>query len=295
MRRLIFIVLAVGALIGIGVAAYFLKPINGPERHLDLEADVARGNYVLRIGGCVACHTDPKNPAAFLAGGAALKTPFGAFVPPNITSDNDAGIGAWTVEDFSRALSVGEGPGGKHYYPAFPFDSYTMMSDQDVVDLYAALMATEPVGAKAPDHSIGFPFNIRLAMLGWKNMFFAPKRFEPNPEKSELWNRGAYLATGPAHCGACHTPRNLLGATDASQQFKGSCGGPGGSFVPAIDPASLKAADWDEATLKDALTGGFTPDFDTLGGAMGEVVNESLTHWTDEDLTALTTYLLEGE
>lgn len=295
MRRIFKIVLAIGVLTGLGAAVYFFKPVNGPERDLSPEADVTRGNYVMRVGGCVACHTDLKNEGAFLAGGAALETPFGAFVPPNITSDKDAGIGAWTLEEFSRAMSVGEGPGSTHYYPAFPFDNYTLMNDQDIVDLYAALMVTDAVAEKAPDHNVGFPFNIRLAMLGWKNMFFTPKRFEPNPEKSEQWNRGAYLAKGPAHCGACHTPRNLLGAADAGQHFKGSRGGTGGSFVPAIDPASLKAADWDEASLKDALTGGFTPDFDTLGGSMGEVINESLMHWTDEDLTALTTYLLEGE
>lgn len=295
MRRLLTILIALIVVVGVAAAIYFLKPVNGPERDLSLEADVTRGNYVMRVGGCVACHTDLKNDGAFLAGGAPLKTPFGDFVPPNITADKEAGIGEWSLEEFSRAMSVGEGPGGRHYYPAFPYDNYTLMSDQDIVDLYAAMMATEPVAEKAPAHGIGFPFNIRLAMLGWKNMFFAPKRYEPNPEKSDLWNRGAYLAKGPAHCGACHTPRNLLGASNAGRHFKGSSGGTGGSFVPAIDPESLAADGWDEASLKDALTGGFTPDFDTLGGSMGEVINESLMHWTDEDLTALTTYLMDGE
>lgn len=295
MRRILTILIIVGVVVGGAAALFFLKPVNGPERDLELTADVARGNYVMRLGGCIACHTDIKNDGAKLAGGAPLKTPFGDFVPPNITSDPAAGIGDWRLAEFSRAMSVGEGPNGKHYYPAFPYDNYTLMSDQDIVDLYAAMMATDPVAEKAPDHNVGFPFNIRLAMLGWKNLFFTPKRFEPNPDKSEQWNRGAYLANGPAHCGACHTPRNMLGASDVKQLFKGARGGTGGAFVPPIDAESLKAEGWDEATLIDALTGGFTPEFDTLGGTMGEMVNESLLHWTDEDMKALATYLLEGE
>ncbi|MCF4099558.1 c-type cytochrome [Maritalea mediterranea] len=295
MRRIFIILLALVIVLGGAAAIYFLRPIEGPVRDLSLTADVERGQYVMRLGGCVACHTDLKNDGALLAGGPPLKTPFGDFIAPNITSHPDAGIGDWSVEEFARAMSVGEGPGGKHYYPAFPYDNYTVMSDQDIVDLYAALMASSPVAEKAPDHNLGFPFNIRLAMLGWKNLFFEPRRFEPNPEKSALWNRGAYLAQGPAHCGACHTPRNILGASDTSQYFMGARGGTGGSFVPPITPESLKADGWDEATLTDALTGGFTPDFDTLGGSMGEVINESLVHWTEQDIQALVTYLLEGE
>jgi len=289
-RRIVFLVLL--AVIGMAGLAYLFSPLGGPTRNLNLVGDEVRGQYVIRVGGCVACHTDIEGKGDYLAGGLPLKTPFGDFIPPNITSDKQAGIGAWTLSEFSDAMSKGVGPNGKHLYPSFPFDSYTKMSDQDMVDLYVALMATDPVGEKAAEHQVGFPFNIRLAMLGWKKLFFVPNRFEPDATRSGRWNRGAYLANGPAHCGACHTPRNPFGAALSDQQFAGTPSGVKPSF-PAIDTSTLVERGYDEATLIDALTGGFDPDFDTLGGAMGEVINESLVHWTKEDLSALAAYLLD--
>lgn len=291
-RRYIFLALLL--VFGLAGITYFVSPLGGPGRNLNLTGDVVRGQYVIRVGGCVACHTDIAGGGAYLAGGLPLKTPFGDFVPPNITSDKQAGIGAWSVAEFSDAMTKGLGPAGKHLYPSFPYDSYTKMSDQDIVDLYAALMATEPVAQKAADHNVGFPFNIRLAMQGWKRLFFTPERYEPDANRSGRWNRGAYLANGPAHCGACHTPRNLFGAAIKDQHFAGT---PSGTrpFFPAIDSATLKERGYDEATLIDAITGGFDPDFDTLGGAMGEVINESLVHWTKEDLSALAAYLLDQD
>lgn len=293
MRR-IYLFLGLLILFGLAGAAYFFMPVRGPERDLTLTADAERGAYLIRVGGCVACHTDIKNGGETLAGGTALVTPFGSFYPPNITSDPQAGIGAWSLEAFSNAMSNGVGANGEHLYPSFPFDNYTKMSDQDIVDLYAGLMATKPVATAAPAHDIGFPFNIRLAMQGWKRLFFTPQRFEINPEKSALWNRGAYLAEGPAHCGACHTPRNPFGAALNDQHFKGT---PKGArpFFPPIDSETLKAKGYDEATLIDALTGGFDPEFDTLGGEMGEVINESLMYWTADDMRALAIYLLDQE
>ena len=293
MRR-IYLFLGLLVLFGLAGLVYFFTPVTGPVRDLTLTADATRGAYLIRVGSCVACHTDIKNEGAFLAGGPKIETPFGNFYPPNITSDKVAGIGDWSLEDFSNAMSHGIGKDGKHLYPSFPFDSYATMSDQDIVDLYAGLMATEAVAEKAPDHELGFPFNIRLAMQGWKRLFFTPTRYEPDSNRSERWNRGAYLASGPAHCGACHTPRNPFGAALNDQHFEGT---PSGSrpFFPAIDTASLKERGYDEATLKDALTGGFDPDFDTLGGKMGEAINESIVHYTDADLDALVAYLLDQD
>jgi mono/diheme cytochrome c family protein len=293
MRR-IYLFLGLLVLFGLAGLAYLFTPVRGPERDLSLEADAARGAYLIRVGSCVACHTDIKNEGAFLAGGAAIETPFGSFYPPNITSDKEAGIGAWTLQEFANAMSNGVGRNGEHLYPAFPYDNYTKLSDQDIVDLYAGLMATEPVAEPAVDHDLGFPFNIRLSMQGWKRLFFTPERFEADPSRSERWNRGAYLANGPAHCGACHTPRNPFGAALKDQHFKGT---PAGSrpFFPPIDTASLKERGYDEATLKDALTGGFDPDFDTLGGKMGEAINESLVHYSDADMDALVAYLLDQD
>jgi len=289
-RRFVFLILF--AVFGLAGLTYFFSPLGGPTRNLNLSGDVVRGEYVIRVGGCVACHTDIEGQGAYLAGGLPLKTPFGDFVPPNIPSDKQSGIGAWSLKEFSDAMTRGVGPNSKHLYPSFPYDSYTKMSDQDIVDLYAALMATDPIAEKAPDHQVAFPFSVRLAMQGWKRLFLKPQRFEANPAKSGRWNRGAYLASGPAHCAACHTPRNVFGAAQNDQHFKGTAAG-SKPFFPAIDRATLVERGYDEATLVDALTGGFDPDFDTLGGAMGEVINESLVHWTMEDVSALAAYLLD--
>jgi mono/diheme cytochrome c family protein len=285
-----WIALGVVVVLGGAAAAYMLKPVTGPARDLTLVGDVTRGQYAMRLGGCVACHTNAGEGGAELAGGAGLVTQFGTFVPPNITSDQDAGIGGWTVEQFSAAMSDGMGPQG-HLYPAFPYENYTLMSDQEIVDLYTALMATEPVATPAAESQIPFPFNVRLLMAGWKNLFFSPHRFEPEAGRDAVYNRGKYLATGPAHCVACHTPRNALGALQWDQAFAGSPGGTGGK-APALTREALVEAGYDVETLAQTLQDGFTPGFDVLGGPMGEVITDGTSFWTPEDRTAVATYLL---
>lgn len=285
-----WLALGVVVVVGIATAAYFLKPVAGPPRDLTLVGDATRGDYVMRLAGCVACHTNAAEGGAELAGGAGLKTDFGTFVPPNITSDPNVGIGSWTLAQFSDAISNGMGPQG-HLYPAFPYENYTLMTDQDVVDLYAALMATEPVATPAAASSIPFPFNVRLIMAGWKNLFFAPRRFEPEVGRDEVYNRGQYLAMGPAHCASCHTPRNALGALEWDQAFAGSPGGTGGR-APALTREALVAEGYDVASLAQTLKDGFTPGFNVLGGPMGEVIADSTSFWTDEDLNAVATYLM---
>ena len=277
--------------VGIGAAAFLLKPVNGPPRDLTLAGDPTRGAYLMRIGGCVACHTDSAKGVPMLAGGAPLESPFGRFVPPNITPDPEAGIGNWTIEMFSEAMSNGVGPEG-HLYPAFPYDGYTMMSDQEIVDLFAALQAVPPVAQAAPPHEVPFPFNIRLALAGWKNLFFHPDRYRPDPNRSAAWNRGRYLVVGPSHCIACHSPRNLLGAIEPGKELTGNPGGGTGGRAPAITREALVEEGYDKATLIEALKTGFTPSFDVLGGPMGEVVSEATAHWSDEDLDAVAEYLL---
>ncbi|MBU1176653.1 MAG: cytochrome c [Alphaproteobacteria bacterium] len=293
--RIWLIAIGILAVIGLGLALYFLKPVNGPARDLTLVGDATRGAYLLVLGDCVACHTDAKAGKAPFSGGPALRTPFGSFFAPNITPDPDHGIGGWTLADFSRALSDGEGPGFmNHLYPAFPYDSYTLMSDEEIADLYAALMALEPIAEPSIAHEVGFPFNVRPILAGWKNLFFTPKRFAPDPARSKLWNRGKYLVEGPAHCVSCHTPRNALGGPDTSHPLAGSSGGPAGN-VPGITSERLVAEGYDKAMLIEALTTGFTPGFDILGGAMGEVIENSTAKWTDEDLQAVAEYLLGEE
>ncbi len=290
MRRWL-VVLGVLAVVGIGAAVYFLKPVAGPARDLTLVGDVERGNYLIRLGGCIACHTDTESGRALLSGGAGLETPFGTFVPPNITSDPDAGIGGWTLAQFSEAMSNGMGPQG-HLYPAFPYENYTLMSDQEIADLFAAIKRLPPVATEAKPHEVGFPFNVRLVLAGWKNLFFRPQRYAPDPARSEQWNRGRYLAYGPGHCVMCHSPRNLLGALEVGKELTGNPAGGTGGKAPALTAEALTEGGYDETTLVEALKTGFTPEFDVLGGAMGEVVADETSHWTDEDLAAVAAYPL---
>lgn len=290
MRLLRWIILIV-VVVGGGIGIYMLTPVAGPARDLTLVGDATRGAYLIRLGGCVTCHTDPKNKDAMLAGGAGLPTPFGTFFPPNITSSKSNGIGNWTLAQFSKAMSDGEGPDG-HLYPAFPYDSYTLMSDQEIADLYAALQAVPAIDTASTPHQVGFPFNIRLAMAGWKHLFFHPQRFVADASKSTAWNRGKYIVFGPGHCVTCHSPRNLLGGLEAGKELSGNlAGGPGGK-APSILKADLEKHQYDVPALIQTLTDGFTPGFDTLGGAMEEVVADETSQWTDEDRAAVAEYLL---
>lgn len=290
MRRLMWVALAV-LVVGVAAAVYFLKPVNGPARDLTLTADATRGAYLIRLGDCVSCHTDRANGGAELAGGPALKTPFGTFYGPNITSDKQYGIGNWTLAQFSKAISDGEGPDG-HLYPVFPYENYTKMSDQDVVDLYAALQQVPAVNTPSKPHEVGFPFNIRLAMAGWKNLFFSPTRTATDGGHSEQSNRGRYIVDGPGHCAACHSPRNLLGAVEAGKELTGNPAGGVGGKTPPITAEALIKEGYDETSLASVLADGFTPDFDVLGGAMGEVISDGTSKWTDADRAAVAAYLL---
>lgn len=276
---------------GIGGAVFMMRPVTGAPRDLTLAGDPARGAYLVRLGDCITCHTDTQNGGAVLAGGPGLVTPFGTFYAPNITPHPEAGIGDWTLEQFSKALSDGEGPEG-HLYPAFPYEHYTRMSDQEVADLFAALKDIPVDATPSRPHEVMFPFNVRLSLAGWKNLFFRPGRYEPDPAHSDQWNRGRYLVTGPGHCVACHSPRNLFGGIEGGKELTGNpAGGPGGR-TPPITAEALLGEGYDATLLAEALKTGFTPNFDVLGGAMGEVVRDGTSHWTDEDLAAVAAYLL---
>jgi mono/diheme cytochrome c family protein len=294
MRPLAWIV-AVVVVIAAGIGIYMLTPVRGAARDTTLVGDATRGEYLLRLGGCVTCHTDPKNKDAVLAGSqsAGLKTPFGTFYPPNITSSKDHGIGSWTLAQFASALSDGEGPQG-HLYPAFPYDTYTQMSDQEVADLFAALQAVPPNETPSTPHDVAFPFNQRWLMAGWKHLFFHPQRFAPDPTKSAEWNRGRYIVYGPGHCVTCHSPRNALGGIDPGQELGGNPGdGPGGKAPPLLK-ASLEKHQYDVDSLASTLNDGSTPEMDSLGHAMGEVIEDETSQWTDEDRKAVATYLMGG-
>jgi mono/diheme cytochrome c family protein len=279
-------------LVAIAGLAWLFLPWRGAAPEIDRVGDATRGQYVLSMAGCIACHTDEKNGGAFLAGGRALQTEFGTFYSSNITPDSEAGIGGWSTGAFVRALQQGLTPGGQHYYPAFPYPSYTRMTEQDLVDLKAYLDTVEPVGQQVPSHDLGFPFNIRPILAGWKLLFFDDAPFMPDASRSEAWNRGAYLVQGPAHCGECHTPRNALGGPDHSRFLAGNPVGAEGKPVPNITPHEDGIGDWSATDIAFALESGLKPDYDSFGGGMGEVVKDSTSRLTEADRNAIADYLL---
>ncbi len=254
-----------------------------------------RGQYLLRAGGCYACHTDAEKEGKPLAGGPGLETAFGTFQAPNLTPDKEHGLGNWSVTDFARALRTGISPEGEPYYPVFPYDFYTRLSDQDVVDLWAALQATPAVAEAAPEHDINFPYNIRSGLSLWQTAFFHEGRFKANPKNGEVFNRGAYLVNGPAHCAACHTPRNSYGALDWSRHLQGSDNLPGGERSPTIRPRILDARGWTVESLAAALKSGEQPAGDQFIGSMAEVVEHGTSWLTEQDRTAIATYILTDQ
>ena len=252
---------------------------------------VERGAYVFRASGCLACHTDLKNKGATLAGGRALKTPFGTFYSPNITPHPETGIGAWSEADFVTALRHGTSPAGDPYYPAFPYTSYSGMTDQDMADLYAYLMAQPAVDQANKDHELGFPYNLRFSLGIWQALFFEAGAFQEDPGKSAAWNRGAYLVVGAGHCGECHTPRNVAGAMIADRALSGAPNPDGDGVIPNITPdPETGIGSWSEDDLIAMFETGFTPEFDSVGGSMAPV-QRNLSKLSAEDRAAMAAYL----
>lgn len=255
--------------------------------------DPKHGEYVARLGGCHSCHTDPRKKDAPLAGGLALKTPYGTFYVPNITPDPETGIGRWNEADFIRAMARGVAPDGSHYYPAFPFTSYTRMLRQDIADLKAYLDTVKPVRNAVRSHDLRFPYNVRFALAVWKWLYFEPGSFKTDPGKSASWNRGAYLVTGPGHCGECHTARNFLGASDEKHAFAGMKKGPDGKRVANITPHPKDGIGlWSISDTVEFLKTGKLPYGETTDPPMDEVINNNTSHWNDSDLKATAEYLL---
>jgi len=250
--------------------------------------DPKHGEYVVRVGGCLGCHTEDKKDAVPFAGGRALKTPFGTFFGPNITPDPKTGIGRWTEADFIRAMRHGERPDGADYFPAFPYPSFTQVSDGDLRDLWAYLRTLAPSDRASQAHDLKFPFGWRLLVTPWKWLFFTPGPFVENKQRTPVVNRGAYLVGALGHCGECHTPRNFIGGPKRDRFLAGGKG-PDGKRVPNLTPTQLK--DWNDAELKEFLLTGATPDGDAANVTMDEVIRNTTSRLTPEDLAALIAYL----
>lgn len=251
---------------------------------------IAYGEYVLRAGGCVTCHT--AEDGEFLAGGRPIESPFGVFYGPNITPDAEHGIGGWSLEDFQRALQDGRGPDGRHYYPAFPFTSYTRMKTEDVEALWAFLQSeVEPVARENTPHDLVWYAGFRPSLAGWKWLHFEPGTFEPDPDESEQWNRGAYLTLALGHCMECHTPRTRTGGLDLDRLGAGARL-PDGDVASNITPdRETGIGRWGERHIARYLEMGLTRDGDFAGGSMAEVIDHGTAHLTDDDRRAIAVYI----
>ena len=251
------------------------------------QGDPRKGEYLAKAAGCVGCHTAELAGSARFAGGRPLLTPFGTFFGPNITPDRETGIGAWSESDFQRAIRLGERPDGAHYFPAFPYPSFTRMSDADIHDLWAYLRTVAPVRNPVAPHVLRFPFGFRPLVAVWKWLFFTPGPFAADPKLSPALNRGAYLATALAHCAECHTPRNFMGGLKADRMLAG--GEVADGKTPNLTPTRLKK--WNDTELREFLRSGATPEGDVPSDTMYEVIRNTTSQLTPEDVTALIAYL----
>jgi mono/diheme cytochrome c family protein len=249
---------------------------------------VERGEYLARAADCVVCHT-VENGTPF-AGGRAFILPFGTLYSTNITPDVDTGIGGYTDADFLNAVHKGMGRGGTKLYPAMPFASYTYMSNDDALAIKAYLFSLQPVHAPATPNTLVFPFNQRSLMGLWAVLFNPDVRFEPNAERSDAWNRGAYLAEAMGHCGECHTPRNLAFALDNRHKYAGAIQAGWRAYNITADQSS-GIGPWSDADLAHYLSTGHADGRGTAAGPMGEAIDESMSHLAPSDITALVTYL----
>jgi len=275
------------------VAAYLalvrqptIDPITAPEHASFDPALVRHGEKLAALGNCNVCHTAPAGK--IFAGGRALITPFGAVYSTNITPDPETGIGAWSETAFRRAMREGVDRAGRQLYPAFPYDHFTLLTDEDDKALYAYLMTREPVRTVTPANDLAFPYNMRLLLAGWQLLFLQRGPYHRDPGQSEQWNRGAYLVEGLAHCSACHTPRNALGAEKTGERFAG--GESEGWTAYALNARSPAPVPWDADSLYDYLRNGWQAAHGVARGPMAAVM-DNLGSTDDADLRAIATYM----
>ena len=249
---------------------------------------IERGRYLTIVGDCAACHTLPGGSQDF-AGGRSIETPFGQLIAPNITPDPQTGIGAWTDDEFVNALKNGTGRNGDRLYPAMPYTYYTKVTRDDALAIRAYLNTLPSVYNPVNANQLPFPFDIRTSMLAWNQLFFTPGTFQPNPNKSVEWNRGAYLSEGLAHCGLCHTPKNFLGGDRNSQYLRGYA--LQGWFAPDITNDSRRGlGGWSVDEIAAYLNTGHNST-SAATGLMAEMVHLSTSHMSDADLKAIAVYL----
>jgi mono/diheme cytochrome c family protein len=248
---------------------------------------IAHGKALARAADCGGCHTaDPAKP---FAGGKRIETPFGAVYSSNLTPDRDTGLGAWSDEDFRSALRYGVAPDGSRYYPAFPYPYFTKLTRDDLMAIRAYLATLPAFRNPQKPSELRWPLNYRVVMRAWNSLFFRPGIFEPNQQKSAEWNRGGYLVTGVAHCGGCHTPKNLFAADRRGRAFAG--GAVGGWFAPRLDNAARSGLkSWSVEDIVEYLQSGRNSK-SHANGPMAQVVVSSTSKMSDADVRAIAVYL----
>lgn len=288
MRR-IFVGFCILALLGAGRFWLMTAPKTASQSDLaGLTGDATLGKQIFIAGGCASCHAAKEaegDARLILSGGQRFSSDFGTFLAPNISNHPTAGIGDWSDLDLLNALRYGTSPQGTHYYPAFPYTTYQRMRTQDVVDLRAYLASLPADASESLPHEVAFPFNIRLALGGWK-LLFLQDAWTLTTEDPQL-KRGRYLVEALAHCSECHTPRNILGGPILDKWLSGAPVPVGKGSFPNITPAKL---DWSAADIAEYLVSGFTPEFDTAGGQMVEVI-DNMAQLSSEDRAAIAAYL----
>ena len=276
----------ISKLIAILTAAISLAAVDA----LAQEDLVERGEYLVFAGGCISCHTEDSDDAVPLAGGLAMESPFGTFYSPNITPDAETGIGNWSDADFVDAFWEGVSPAGEHYYPAFPYTSYTGISREDLIAMKAYLFSLEPVPKESREHDLAWYMSTRLAAGAWKELNFTAARFVADGAMDEQWNRGAYLARHLGHCGECHTPRNNLGVLQADQEMAGSVLGE--EDIPNITQHRVDGIGrWSASDIEYFLDIGMLPDGDFAGSSMSAVIEDNTSKLTRDDRLAIAAYL----
>lgn len=289
MRKAFYAFVVLG-LIGLGAFAYFTHPEAADAAALaGVTPEAERGRMVFLAGGCASCHAAEGAKGAdklVLSGGRSFPSPFGTFHAPNISPHPEAGIGGWEVIDLLNAMWHGVSPEGAHYFPAFPYTSYTRVAAEDVANLHAYLMTLPASDVPSRAHDVGFPFNIRRTLGGWK-LLYLDDAWVVDGDLSPQALRGRYLAEGLGHCGECHTPRDALGGLIKSRWLAGAPNPTGKGRIPNITPAALT---WSESDIAAYLETGFTPEFDSAGGHMAEVI-ENYSQLPPEDRAAVAAYL----
>ena len=251
-------------------------------------SEIERGRYLAAAADCFACHTVQDSGKPY-AGGRPLETPFGSITSPNITPDQETGIGSWTDDQFDTAVRKGIRPDGSHLYPAMPYTSYTKMSRQEVLAIRAYLNTVDPIRNPVTVNTLPFPFNIRTSLAVWKKLYFKPGEYKPDPDQSAEWNRGASLIEGAGHCSACHTPRSFLGGEKASRYLQGAS--LQGWFAPDItNDDKIGLGKWTADDIVTYLKSGHNR-FSAATGPMAEEVVHSTSNLNDDDLRAIAIYL----